>query len=140
MSATSLIIGLFNIAKPYLLRIGSWLLEKIIARGAKAVERLLLRRIKAMKRRAYRMTNKMLKAKLRDDKLTRLGSDAKRVRWLHRRRDNYIQMVEFIRENAARISRNVAQRMRDFAEKAGVPRIGPDERLETFKDDKAEAE
>lgn len=131
---SSMIISIFNIAKPYLIRIGAWVLEKVIRRGALGVARLLTRRMKAMKRRAYRMTKRMLREKPRNPHaLGRLRREGKMIQWLHRRRENYGKLAELLRTNAAVISKNVAQRLREFAEGAGVPKLGTEETFEKWE-------
>jgi len=135
MSATSLIIGLFNIAKPWLIRVGTWVLEKVIKRGAKSIARFLARRSKALKRRAIRAAKKMVRSRRHSSPdLPQLGRSAKRVEWILFRRKNYLALSEFLRTNAETISKNVAQRIRDLAESAGIPQKSKEETLEGYEE------
>lgn len=140
MSVTSLIVALFNIAKPWLVRVGTWVLEKVIKRGAKSIAKFLVRRSKILKRRAIRDTKKMVRRRRHSSpNLPQLGRSAKRVEWILFRRKNYLALAEFLRMNAETISKNVAQRIRDLAESAGIPQKSKEETLEGYEEIRGDA-
>lgn len=140
MSATSLIIGLFNIAKPWLIRVGTWVLEKVIKKGAKSIAKFLARRSKALKRRAIRAAKKMVRSRRHSSPdLPQLSRSAKRVEWLLFRRKNYLALSEFLITNAEIISKNVAERIRSLAGYVQIPKKAKEETLEGYEEVNAQS-
>ena len=133
MSAASLAIGLFNLAKPYLVKVGAWLVEKLIKRGAVWLAKFLRRRQKAFKRRAVRLTKRMLRTRSHSSRdLPEIGGDAARLRWLFARRQNYLGFADFLEANAESLSKFVSGRLKLLAEKAKLPEVGEQESFPNY--------
>ena len=134
MSVPSIIIKILESIRPLLVRIGTWIVEKVVTRGARAVSRFLTRRCKAMKRRAIRLADKMTKTRRHSaPALKELGRAAKQVDWLLQRRKNYEAMAQFLLLNASSLGRDISQRLFDFLLSTDIPYIGHDEEFEVWE-------
>jgi len=126
---TSLIVSVFNALKPYLKKIGLWVLEKLVNLGLKATVNFLARRIKSLKRRVYRLSQKLVYSLSEE---TLLEANA-RMLWLAARIINYQHVMEYLSQNRNVISKSVGQRLLEFAENSSVTkRVGSDECFETW--------